>query len=145
MVTAAHQPSAAEPRVVPLDRRAALLGAAALFASTALTGGAAHAKIPECSSFTTAPSGLQWCDLAEGSGEAPVAGARIRAHYTGQLQSGAVFDSSYERGRPLIFQASGPHAASGHASIRTPCLREHCSPDPACRLVWAKLSRDGTR
>lgn len=65
---------------------------------------------------------MQYCDLAEGSGEAPVAGARIRAHYTGRLQSnGVVFDSSYERGRPLIFQVGVAAVAARLAGRMAGC------------------------
>jgi len=28
----------------------------------------------------------------------------VQAHYTGRLEDGTVFDSSYKRGRPLIFR-----------------------------------------
>lgn len=49
-------------------------------------------------------SGLLWCDEVEGTGNSPVKGAMIRAHYRGTLESGTVFDSSYERGRPLSFK-----------------------------------------
>lgn len=53
----------------------------------------------------------------------PAQGARIRAHYTGRLQSnGVVFDSSYERGRPLIFQV-GTDAAAGWAGLQSEGMR----------------------
>lgn len=83
-----------------VQRRAVLLGTATAFALPAVAALAAN----ECTDFQTAPSGIQWCEVVEGTGEPPVKGARIRAHYRGSLESGAVFDSSYERGRPLIFQ-----------------------------------------
>ena len=93
-----------------MDRRALLLGAGAVVAGAAVQQGL-PAAAADCE-LTTAPSGLQFCDVVEGSGDAPTAGARIRAHYTGRLQSnGAVFDSSYERRKPLVFQvgrAEGP-------------------------------------
>jgi hypothetical protein len=28
----------------------------------------------------------------------------VQAHYTGRLEDGTVFDSSYKRGRPLVFR-----------------------------------------
>ncbi|GMH35124.1 hypothetical protein BSKO_02992 [Bryopsis sp. KO-2023] len=58
----------------------------------------------ECK-FQAAPNGLEYCDTEEGAGPEPVQGSMIRAHYTGRLESnGKVFDSSYERGRPLQFK-----------------------------------------
>ncbi|PNW72257.1 hypothetical protein CHLRE_16g675550v5 [Chlamydomonas reinhardtii] len=54
--------------------------------------------------LTTSKSGLQWKDVEEGTGAAPVKGSTIRCHYNGRLTNGKVFDSSYERGRPLSFQ-----------------------------------------
>ncbi|CAD7698462.1 unnamed protein product [Ostreobium quekettii] len=57
----------------------------------------------ECD-FQSTPSGLQFCDLKEGQGPPPSAGAKINAHYTGRLFSNnKVFDSSYQRGSPLSF------------------------------------------
>ncbi|KAG2607774.1 hypothetical protein PVAP13_4NG272600 [Panicum virgatum] len=51
-----------------------------------------------------APSGLAFCDRVVGTGAAAQQGQLIRAHYTGMLEDGTVFDSSYKRGRPLIFR-----------------------------------------
>jgi len=42
-------------------------------------------------------------DLKEGTGPEVKAGDTIRAHYTGTLNDGTVFDSSYDRGEPLEF------------------------------------------
>lgn len=91
-------PTAAAPVVT--SRRSAL--AAALAA--ALTARRATAAVPDpgCT-LATAPSGLRWCDTRVGDGPPPAPGATVRAHYTGRLTSGAVFDSSYERRRPLSF------------------------------------------
>jgi FKBP-type peptidyl-prolyl cis-trans isomerase len=47
------------------------------------------------------PSGLQYEILAEGTGEKPGPGDTVLVHYRGEALSGAVFDSSYERGEPL--------------------------------------------
>jgi FKBP-type peptidyl-prolyl cis-trans isomerase len=52
---------------------------------------------------TTTPSGLQYVDLVEGSGESPTAGATVRVHYTGWLTNGEKFDSSVDRGQPFSF------------------------------------------
>ena len=69
----------------------------------------AHARgLPElaCDApLITSPSGLQFCDAVVGSGKEPTAKTTIKAHYTGRLENGRVFDSSYERGSPLTFRA----------------------------------------
>lgn len=48
-------------------------------------------------------SGLQFEVLEEGSGEKPAATDTVKVHYTGELLSGEVFDSSRERGDPVTF------------------------------------------
>jgi peptidylprolyl isomerase len=40
-------------------------------------------------------------DLQEGTGNAVVKGALITTHYTGTLEDGTVFDSSWECGKPF--------------------------------------------
>lgn len=132
------------------------------------------AQAAECE-LQTSKSGLQWCEVEQGSGDPPVQGARIRqeeapwgavcrwfrrstaplpashraashllhalhlpsdlprctvdrAHYRGTLASGAVFDSSYERGRPLIFQVRSPTCAC----ICTHAVAVACRPCYAC-------------
>jgi FKBP-type peptidyl-prolyl cis-trans isomerase len=49
------------------------------------------------------PSGLQYIDLIEGTGESPKPGARVRVHYTGTLEDGTKFDSSVDSGQPFEF------------------------------------------
>jgi FKBP-type peptidyl-prolyl cis-trans isomerase len=51
----------------------------------------------------TTPSGLQYVDLVEGTGECPRAGASVTVHYTGWLTNGKKFDSSVDRGQPFVF------------------------------------------
>ncbi|KAL5224337.1 hypothetical protein ABZP36_010976 [Zizania latifolia] len=51
-----------------------------------------------------APSGLAFCDRVVGTGAAAEQGQLIKAHYTGRLEDGTVFDSSYKRGKPLTFR-----------------------------------------
>lgn len=53
-------------------------------------------------SMTTA-SGLQYTELRAGSGPKPQPGEIVAVHYTGKLQDGTVFDSSYDRGEPIRF------------------------------------------
>ena len=87
----------AQPAAPASGRRAALAGAALYHAS-----GAAPAKAE--GEYTTAANGLQWLDVVVGEGEPAKSGTKIAAHYTGRLASnGYKFDSSYERGKPLVF------------------------------------------
>jgi peptidylprolyl isomerase len=51
----------------------------------------------------TTPSGLQYVEIAEGTGAAPKTGDSVSVHYTGTLTSGKRFDSSHDRGEPLVF------------------------------------------
>ena len=44
---------------------------------------------------------LQITDLVQGDGKAVVKGALITTQYTGWLEDGTVFDSSFERGKPF--------------------------------------------
>ncbi|MFA5182640.1 MAG: FKBP-type peptidyl-prolyl cis-trans isomerase [Syntrophales bacterium] len=48
-------------------------------------------------------SGLMYIILKEGNGATPTSGALVEAHYTGRLLDGTKFDSSVERGKPLLF------------------------------------------
>lgn len=49
-------------------------------------------------------SGLQYKVVKAGSGDArPAATDTVRVHYTGTLLDGTVFDSSVERGEPVVF------------------------------------------
>ena len=48
-------------------------------------------------------SGLQYEVLTMGNGPKPSATDRVKVHYQGTLIDGTVFDSSYERGEPIVF------------------------------------------
>ena len=52
---------------------------------------------------TTTESGLQYEALTQGNGPKPTLEAQVRVHYTGKLLDGKVFDSSVERGEPVVF------------------------------------------
>jgi len=52
----------------------------------------------------TTPSGLKYVDIVVGTGASPQPGDRITVHYSGTLQNGQKFDSSYDRGQPFTFQ-----------------------------------------
>ncbi len=48
-------------------------------------------------------SGLQYEVLKQGSGDKPDATDQVRVHYHGTLIDGTVFDSSIDRGEPVVF------------------------------------------
>ena len=52
-------------------------------------------------------SGLLYEVLVEGDGPVPQSTDRVRVHYTGTLSDGLVFDSSVERGEPVVFPVTG--------------------------------------
>lgn len=49
------------------------------------------------------PSGLRYWVIRDGSGPLPVAGQKVKLHYTGWLENGTKFDSSYDRGQPIAY------------------------------------------
>ena len=51
----------------------------------------------------TTDSGLQYVIIEEGTGEAPQSGDLVQVHYTGTLADGTKFDSSLDRGEPIMF------------------------------------------
>ena len=59
----------------------------------------------------TTPSGLQYIDTQEGSGDTATAGQHVTVHYTGWLykdgEQGAKFDSSRDRNDPFDFPLGG--------------------------------------
>ena len=48
-------------------------------------------------------TGLGYVDIVEGTGARPKTGDSVSVHYTGWLKSGQKFDSSVDRGQPLVF------------------------------------------
>lgn len=56
--------------------------------------------------ITVTNSGLQYEILTEGTGPKPTAEDQVRVHYHGTLIDGTVFDSSVERGEPVVFGVS---------------------------------------
>jgi len=54
-------------------------------------------------SMTTTASGLKYRDLVVGTGPAAQPGDVVRVNYTGWLEDGTKFDSSYDRGQPFQF------------------------------------------
>ncbi len=53
------------------------------------------------------PSGLQYKVLTQGSGPSPTLNDRVLAHYVGTLPNGTTFDSSRDKGEPVIFAVTG--------------------------------------
>ena len=51
----------------------------------------------------TTPSGLKYVDLVVGTGAAVKTGDQIAVNYEGKLIDGTKFDSSYDRGQPIVF------------------------------------------
>jgi len=52
----------------------------------------------------TTASGLKYIDLVEGTGPTPQKGQTLSVQYTGTLQNGTKFDSSYDHGKPFEFR-----------------------------------------
>ena len=67
--------------------------------------------------MNTLPSGLQYLDTHEGSGEVANAGQHVTVHYTGWLytngEQGAKFDSSRDRNDPFDFPLGGGYVIQG--------------------------------
>lgn len=55
----------------------------------------------------TLESGLQYKVVKEGKGPIPTAADKVKTHYHGMLIDGTVFDSSVERGEPIVFPVGG--------------------------------------
>ena len=49
------------------------------------------------------PTGVKWEVLRAGSGASPKAWDRVKVHYHGYFPDGRVFDSSVDRGEPIVF------------------------------------------
>jgi peptidylprolyl isomerase len=65
---------------------------------------------PAGENVTSGPMGLQYIVLKKGAegGKSPAASDMVTVHYEGRLaETGALFDSSYERGEPEAFPSNG--------------------------------------
>src|SRR5712671_515556 len=51
----------------------------------------------------TTSSGLQYKVMKSGTGESPKLDEKVKVHYHGTLIDGTVFDSSVQRGEPIVF------------------------------------------
>jgi peptidylprolyl isomerase len=75
---------------------------------------AAAGEIPPVSGESiTTESGLEVIVVEEGDGPTPEAGDIVLVHYTGMLEDGTQFDSSYERGEPIAFPLGGGRVIPG--------------------------------
>lgn len=52
----------------------------------------------------TTASGLKYVDLVEGTGPTPQPGQLVSVDYTGTLENGTKFDSSFDKGKPMEFR-----------------------------------------
>jgi FKBP-type peptidyl-prolyl cis-trans isomerase len=59
------------------------------------------------------PSGLQYDEIAEGSGAEAKSGQKVSVHYTGTLVDGKKFDSSRDRGKPFQFTLGAGQVIKG--------------------------------
>lgn len=55
----------------------------------------------------TTASGLQYKVLKQGAGKIPTVNDKVKVHYRGTLTDGTVFDSSIDRGEPVVFPVNG--------------------------------------
>jgi FKBP-type peptidyl-prolyl cis-trans isomerase len=62
---------------------------------------------------TTTPSGLQYVEIQEGTGETPQSGQTVTVHYTGTLTNGTKFDSSRDRNEPFKFKIGAGQVIKG--------------------------------
>lgn len=89
-------PKPSQPQIAS-DNAAAKPAAPAQPAAPAAASGATGALI-------TSPSGLQYLDEKVGTGAQPQAGQTVVVHYSGTLENGTEFDSSYKRNQPAEFK-----------------------------------------
>jgi hypothetical protein len=65
------------------------------------------------SEYTFLPSGLAYKPLVEGKGKFPEKGKNVTVHYTGYLESGKKFDSSYDRKQSFQFTLGAGQVIKG--------------------------------
>jgi FKBP-type peptidyl-prolyl cis-trans isomerase FklB len=67
------------------------------------TGAEFLAKNAKQKGVVTTASGLQYLILKDAKGAKPQKSNRVKVHYHGSLPDGRVFDSSVDRGEPIVF------------------------------------------
>ena len=73
------------------------------FGANKTTGDVFLAENATKEGVTVLPSGLQYRVIREGKGAKPAAESEVKVHYVGRFIDGTVFDSSIERGEPVVF------------------------------------------
>ena len=78
------------------------------------SGGAMAAELGiDPANLTKTASGLQYQDVASGTGAEATPGQVAVVHYTGWLTDGTKFDSSRDRGEPFSFPLGGGQVIAG--------------------------------
>ena len=112
----ARASAGSDEKKVCSGRREAVAAAVLATATLSQAAPALARGLPEfeCTGeVTTGASGIQFCESVVGSGITPSKGSLIKAHYTGRLLDGRVFDSSYSRGSPLTFKVGVREVIAG--------------------------------
>lgn len=76
-------------------------------AANAKTGEAFLAANAKKEGVKTTASGLEYKVLKSGTGKTPTLKDTVKVHYQGTLIDGTVFDSSIQRGEPVVFPLNG--------------------------------------
>jgi FKBP-type peptidyl-prolyl cis-trans isomerase len=63
--------------------------------------------------FEATPSGLRYQIIQKGDGQKAQKGQKVGVHYKGMLPDGQVFDSSYQRGKPIDFELGVGNVIAG--------------------------------
>lgn len=69
--------------------------------------------VPPAAQKVTTTDGLQYIELASGSGPQAQAGHMVSVHYTGWLPNGTKFDSSRDRNQPFSFTLGAGQVIKG--------------------------------
>jgi FKBP-type peptidyl-prolyl cis-trans isomerase len=102
---------------VPSDRLPRVMGGARLFAVVLVA-----ALVPGCTADSSScnegervelEGGLVYTDTECGDGAEALSGAELTVQYTGELESGKVFDSSRESGSPFTFVLGAEEVIQG--------------------------------
>jgi peptidylprolyl isomerase len=98
----AEAPTAAAASPTPVVAEATLTEAPAAEATATVTELGGEDQPKQENQVTTA-SGLKYVVVEEGTGTTPKPGDLVKVHYSGTLEDGTKFDSSYDRGEPIEF------------------------------------------
>lgn len=70
-------------------------------------------KVPVERAQRTSPSGIRFVDLRTGDGAPAIHGSKVWVHYVASVEGEAPFDSSYDRGNPLVFTIGAGEVVPG--------------------------------